>query len=72
YQASRNTKTEITEKSCDYCLKKVPVANMERVATSAVNTSGVVPIPMPMPMPMPYADYPAGEFQQAQNNLGRF
>ncbi|KAF9176208.1 hypothetical protein BGZ51_001324, partial [Haplosporangium sp. Z 767] len=76
----------ITEKTCDYCLKKVPVnavrcpecttwldwdacakvANMERVATSAVNTSGIAPIPMP------YADYPAGEFQQAQTNLGRF
>ncbi|KAI1315157.1 hypothetical protein EDD11_001214 [Mortierella claussenii] len=25
YQMGRNTKTEVTEKQCDYCLKKVPV-----------------------------------------------
>ncbi|KAG9068138.1 hypothetical protein KI688_011733 [Linnemannia hyalina] len=25
YQASRNTKTEVTEKACDYCMKKIPV-----------------------------------------------
>ncbi|KAF8936758.1 large-conductance mechanosensitive channel [Dissophora ornata] len=82
YQVGRNTKTEVTEKSCDYCLTKVPL-NAVRcpecttwldwdACTKAAQMERIAAagaLNNPATIDSPYVD---GEFEQEQASLGRF
>ncbi|KAF9388173.1 hypothetical protein CPC16_006653 [Podila verticillata] len=83
YQMSRNVKTEVTEKKCDYCLKTIPLNCVRcpecttwldfdacaKVASLERSAATAVPVTT-----TPFVDYPApaGDFQSTQASLGRF
>ncbi|KAF9306558.1 hypothetical protein BGZ74_005133 [Mortierella antarctica] len=84
YQISRNTKTEVTEKKCDYCLKSIPLECVRcpecttwldwDACAKVANLERSAAAAVPGVASTPFVDYPApiGEFQNAQASLGRF
>ncbi|KAF9405150.1 hypothetical protein BGZ94_003738 [Podila epigama] len=84
YQMSRNTKTEVSEKKCDYCLKNIGLdavrcpecttwLDWDACAKVAnLERSAAAAAAHPAPVDTPIVDYPAGEFQNTHSSLGRF
>ncbi|KAG0031193.1 hypothetical protein BGZ81_001619 [Podila clonocystis] len=84
YQISRNTKTDVTEKKCDYCLKNIPLECVRcpecttwldwDACAKVANLERFAAAAVPGVATTPFVDYPAptGEFQNTQASLGRF
>ncbi|GJJ78103.1 large conductance mechanosensitive channel [Entomortierella parvispora] len=74
YQMGRNTKTEVTEKKCDYCLKGIPI-NAVRCAncTTWLDWDACARVANLEKSSMKAAESPfADEYHADQSNLSRF
>ncbi|KAF9282472.1 hypothetical protein BGZ68_005962 [Mortierella alpina] len=81
YQSARNTKTEITEKKCDYCLKDIPLNSvrcpncttwLDWDACAKVKNMERAAQAADTVVSSPFVDHAGGDYQNTQSSLARF
>ncbi|KAF9942962.1 hypothetical protein BGZ75_005765 [Mortierella antarctica] len=81
YQSARNTKKEVTEKKCDYCLKDIPLNSvrcpncttwLDWDACAKVKNMERAAQGADTAVSSPFVDHAGGDYQNTQSSLARF